>query len=160
MNLGVAPSAILIPPQAVDWLADTLAQAPAEVEARPTELTPPAGLPERLLESLDAKLAIAAGLAHSAYLAGVTYEQGQRAHLLAFIDPVPGAEPSLARAANEALTFSGIEAGAIDVGFFAANDPMAARLARVGLRFDLPTPQVAAAPGAPGMDPERPPKLR
>lgn len=160
LNLGVAPSAFLMPAEAVDWLAETLASAPEEVEARPTELTPPAGLPEALLESLDTKLALAAGLAHSAYLAGVTYEQGQRSHLLAFIDPVPGAEPSLARAANEALTFSEIEAGAIDVGFFAASDPMAARLARVGLRFDLPTPEPVAGPGAPGMDPDKPPRLR
>ncbi|MBT8409700.1 MAG: SseB family protein, partial [Alphaproteobacteria bacterium] len=36
LNLGVAPSSILIPAEAVDWLAGTLAEAPREIEARPT----------------------------------------------------------------------------------------------------------------------------
>ena len=43
-----------------------------------------------------------------------------------------------AQAVGEALIFSGIEAGELDVGFFEAGDPMTARLAKVGLRFDLP----------------------
>ncbi|MFD1344812.1 SseB family protein, partial [Litorisediminicola beolgyonensis] len=75
----------------------------------------------------------------------------------------PGAEAALARAVNEALVFSGVEAGALDVTFVADSDPLAARLARVGLRFDLPIPeepQERAAPSAPGSDPSKPPKLR
>ena len=35
-----------------------------------------------------------------------------------------------------------------------------ARLARAGLRFDLPRFEPPAAPAAPGSDPDRPPKLR
>ena len=107
-------------------------------------------------------VATARGLAAFAYLCGVTYAGGRRSHLLAFIDPRPGAEPALARAAGEALTFSGIEAGVMDVGFFRAADPVAARLARAGLRFDLPdTERPGPQPGrAPGMDPEAPPRLR
>ncbi|MEO0865181.1 MAG: SseB family protein, partial [Pseudomonadota bacterium] len=59
------------------------------------------------------------------------------------------------------LTFSGIEAGALDVGFFDGADPVTERLARVGLRFDLPQPAPATAgPAAPGMDPAHPPRLR
>ena len=97
-----------------------------------------------------------------AYLCGVTYEGGRRSHLLAVVDPVPGAEPALARAVGEALTFSGIEAGVLDVGFFRASDPVCARFASKGLRFDLPVPEAAQkVPGAPpGMDPNAPPKLR
>ena len=49
----------------------------------------------------------------------------------------------------------------LDVVFLAAGSPAAAAMARVGLRFDLPEPQVQdLAPAAPGMDPSRPPKLR
>lgn len=49
----------------------------------------------------------------------------------------------------------------MDVLFLRSADPMTARLAKVGLRFDLPEPAVAASgPSAPGMDPTRPPKLR
>ncbi|WP_372574506.1 SseB family protein [Ruegeria jejuensis] len=161
LNLDVAPSAQLIPGEAVDWLLDTLAQQPDQVEGHIAELHAPAGLPERLLTALDAKLATAAGLAQSAYLVGVTYQGGGRGHLLAFVDAPEGAREALAKAASEALTFSGIEAGSMDVGFFAASDPMAAKLARHGLRFDLPQPEpLATAPAAPGMDPEKPPVLK
>lgn len=160
VNLGVASSSILLPPEALTWLAATLAERPAETEARPVELARPANLPENLLLSLDAKLPAAAGLAHSAYLALATYEDGRRGHVLAFVDAVPGAETSLAQAVGEALIFSGLDAGELDVTFITASDPTAARLASVGLRIDLPEPAKSEAPRAPGMDPNRPPKLR
>lgn len=162
INLGVAPSSLLLPPFAVDWLAETLAHGPEEAEARPEAFHAPTGLPERLLTGLDAKLARAGGLAGHALLAGVRYEGGRQGHMLAFIDAVEGARAALARAASEALTFSGIEAGEMDVAFLGAGEPAAVAMARVALRFDLPQPVAAepAAPQAPGMDPERPPILR
>lgn len=162
LNLEVAPSAILIPPQAVDWLAATLAESPAEVEERIAEFTRPASLPEVLLTALDQKLAMAAGLATSAYLVGTTSESGAKGHLLAFIDAEDGAQIPLAKAAGEALTFSGLDAGVLDVGFFAAHDPAAAALARHGLRFDLPQPEdpQQTRRAAPGSDPDKPPILR
>ncbi|NNK65508.1 MAG: SseB family protein [Rhodobacteraceae bacterium] len=160
LNLGVAPSSILIPAEAVVWLADTLRTEPQAVEARPQELGAPKGLPEALITALDAKLPAAAGLARFAYLASVTYEGGRRGHMLAFVDAHPGAREALAQAAGEALIFSGVEAGEMDVAFFAASDPVSARLARVALRFDLPVSEEAEAPKAPGMDPDAPPKLR
>ena len=159
LNPEVAPSAYLIPAEAVDWLAETLAQAPDEVELRPSELLPPGDLPERLLTTLDAKLAIATGLARMAYLARVVQDNGATGHMLSFIDAAPGAERALARAVSEALIFSGLEAGTLDVAFFAASDPMAARLARIGLRFDLPKFEPTAR-AAPGSDPDKPPRLR
>ena len=161
LNLDVAPSALLLPAEAVAWLAETLADDPDEVEARISELLPPSGLPDAFLTALDARLASAAGLAHSAYLAAVRYDGGGQGHLLGVIDPVPWAEPALARAMSDMLRFSGLEAASVDVAFFRAEDPVAARLARVGLRFDLPKPETAhQIPGAaPGMDPAKPPKL-
>lgn len=160
LNLEVAPSAMLIPAEAVDWLVATLAHSPDETEARLTEVSAPGGLPEAVVTGLDRKLAIAAGLARFAYLAAATYEDGARGHVLAFVDAVEGAEKALASAASEALTFSGIEAGVMDVLFVRASDPLAAHLAKVGLRFDLPEPEKPHVPGAPGMDPKAPPKLR
>lgn len=160
LNLQVAPSEMLIPSEALDWLASTLENAPEEAEARITEITAPGGLPEDVVTGLDRKLATAAGLARFAYLAAATYDDGARGHVLAFIDATPGAEPALATAASEALTFSGIEAGSIDVMFVRATDQMAGHLAKVGLRFDLPEPETPKAPGAPGMDPRKPPRLK
>ena len=114
------------------------------------------------LQALDTKLALARGLARTAYLVGTTSESGAKGHLLAFIDAKDEARGALAKAAGEALTFSGLDAGVLDVGFFAAQDSSAAALARHGLRFDLPAaPEPArAVPVAPGSDPNKPPILR
>jgi hypothetical protein len=159
VNLGVAPSAMLLPPEALDWLAETLEEGPQEVAALPQEFLPPS-VPEEVITALDAKLARAGGLATAALLAGVVYTDGRRGHLLALLDAGDGAEGALARAMNEALVFSGIEAGELDVVFLASGDTAAKAMARVGLRFDLPVPEAPVAPDAPGMDPSRPPKLR
>lgn len=160
LNPQTAPSEMLIPAQAVDWLVELLAHAPEEAEARLTAIAAPKGLPEAVITGLDRKLAIAAGLASHAYLAAATYDGGGQGHVLAFVDATPGAEQSLANAAGEALRFSGIAAGQIDVLFVAAGDALAARLAKCALRFDLPKPQVRPAPAAPGSDPDKPPRLR
>lgn len=162
VNLEVAPSAILLPAEAVDWLGETLGHGPDEVEAAITEVHPPKGLPEDLVTALDGKLATAMGLAQSAYLVGVTYEAGARGHMLGFVGAVPEAQPALARAASEALTFSGVEAGAMDVGFFRGGDAIVARMEAVGLRFDLPQAQAPAVETVtmPGSDPDKPPRLR
>jgi len=159
LNPG-APSDTLIAPASIDWLATTLANRPSEHAARPTELRPPGTVPPDLLGALDRKLASARGLATCAWLAGVAYEDGTQGHLLAFVDAMHDAQPALANAVAEALTFSGVEAGALDVTFVATDQPITERLARVGLRFDLPMPEGPRAPQAPGSDPDTPPKLR
>ena len=162
LNLDVAPSSFLLDGDGVAWLAQTLGHGPDEVETRLAGVSAPAGLPDVLISALDTKLATATGLAQLAYLVGSTDTDGTHGHLLAFVGATPGAETALAQATAEVLTFSGIEAGAMDVGFFDAADPVTARLARVGLRFDLPQPAPARVPelSAPGLDPERPPRLR
>ena len=162
VNLGVATSEILLPATALSWLRETLAQEVGEVEAQIEKVLPPKGLPETLIAAIDAKLATATGMAAGAFLVAVDYAGGGRGHLLGFVGAIPRAQDALVRAASEALTFSGIEAGAMDVGFFASDDPVVAKLAKVGLRFDLPqgeglqqTPRMA-----PGMDPSKPPILK
>jgi hypothetical protein len=160
LNLG-APSETLLPAEALAWLAEALGQdGHAEEVARPEEIRPPVGLPAALIEALAVKLVLAAGLARAAWLAGVTYEDGRRGHLLAFVGAAPGAEVALARAVSEALVFSGIEAGALDVAFLETDDPTAARFGKVGLGFEIPEPAAARPPRAPGGDPDRPPRLR
>jgi hypothetical protein len=139
LNPEVAPSAMLIPAEAVDWLARTLAHAPTEATAQPVEITAPGRLPEALIAALARKLRGAGALAASAWLATVRYADGTRGHLLAFVDAAPDAQPGLAVATNEALTFSGLEAGAMDVTFLSGGSRLALRMARVGLRIDLPS---------------------
>lgn len=161
LNLEVAPSQILLPPEALGWLTETLGSGPQQAEARPERLMAPR-VPEALVTALDLRLASAAGLARKAYLAEVIYEGGTRGHLLGLTGAVPEAEVALANAINEALVFSGLEAGALDVTFLSDSDPLTAELARVALRFDLPD---VATPTrveriAPGADPDKPPILR
>ncbi|WP_170360477.1 SseB family protein [Ruegeria arenilitoris] len=161
LNLEVAPSSMLIPAEALGWLATTLEHAPEEVQQRLAEFLPPKGMPDDLLIALDTKLATAVGLAEAAFLVGTKTEEGGMGHLLGFVGAVEGAEPALAKAASEALTFSGIEAGAMDVGFFGSHDPASAALARVGLRFDLPQPEARVIEQVtPGSDPDKPPILK
>lgn len=162
VNLGVAPSSMLLPAEAMDWLAMALDGGPEAAEAVPERFRAPR-VPEVLVAGLDAKLAKAGGLAVAAVLAGVEYRGGRRGHMLAFLDAVPGAEAALAGAVREALVFSGLEAGELDVAFLRSIESAAYAIGRVGLRFDLPIPQeseVPEAPGSPGMDPTRPPRLR
>ena len=144
------------------WLRETLAHEAGEVEARIDRVLPPKGLPETLIAAIDAKLATATGMAAGAWLVGVEYTGGGRGHLLGFVGAIPRAQDALVRATSEALTFSGIDAGAMDVGFFAPSDPTVEKLSKVGLRFDLPqmdplekTPRMEA----PGSDPSKPPIL-
>ncbi len=161
LNVDVAPSAILLPETAVDWLRETLTHTAAEVEAKIESVLPPKGLPEQLITAIDEKLATATGMAANAWLVGVAYEGGGRGHLLAFIDAIPRAQDALVRAASEALTFSGIEAGAMDVGFFNHTDATVAKLMKVGLRFDLPQMEtLQKTPRLPGGDGDAPPILK
>lgn len=162
LNPEVAPSEFLLPPEGVNWLCGTLDHGPQEREARPEKLAAPMGLPQELLSSLDAKLASAAGLARSAYLAHVTYDDGSQGHLLGITGAIPEAQRALAGAVNDALVFSGLEAGMLDVAFVEDSDILTAELARVALRFDLPEAPKAPTyePVTPGSDPDSPPILK
>lgn len=158
LNLQVAPSEMLIPAEAVDWLVETLGHTPDEAEARLTGITAHR-VPETVLAALGEKLSRIVGLADYALLAGATYEGGGTGHVLAFVGADEAAHAPLAHAAGEALRFSGIEAGQIDVMFTTEGDALTERLARTGARFDLPKPQMRPDPIAPGSDPSKPPKL-
>lgn len=160
LNLDVAPSSILIPPDAMRWLADTLSEAPQEIAAWPEKIFPPKGLPDEFLLALDTRLAAMTGLARTAYLVGVTYETGAHGHLLGVVDAPAPARAALARAVSEVLVFAGLQSTALDVGFFAPHDDAVPRLAACGLRFDLPQPAPRPPRPAPGSDPDSPPILR
>lgn len=166
-GIGIAfnaelPSAVLIPPEAVDWLARTLSEEPEQTDARPKAIGAPRNVPQALLQALDQRLAAARGMAKEAYLAAVDYETGAKGHILAVVDAAEGAEPAIANTVNEALTFSGIEAGWLDVTFLRTGDAALTAFQNAGLRFELPQIENARpVPGAaPGMDPAKPPKLK
>lgn len=162
LNFGTgAASEVLLPPEALRWLCEMLEAEPVEVEATPAQFYAPQGLPDALSDALTFTLGGAAGLARAALLAGVRYSDGRLGHMLAVIDALPAAEAALARALGEALVFSGLEAGELDVTFLASGDAVVAELARVAVVFEVPERIVEAAVErpAPGMD-GKPPILR
>jgi hypothetical protein len=153
---------MILAPEAMAWLAATLAERPREVEARPVAVARPTGLPDALLAALDAKLATAAGLARHAWLAAVAYADGREGHLLAFVDAAPGAETSLARAVGEALTFSGVEAGETRRGLLPRRRSRhgADREGRVALRPPRAHPDRGAISAGDGSRPAATPAVR
>ncbi len=159
LNLDVAPSAIILPPQVMAWLDKTLQSQAEQMTAQPLSFEPPQSLPETLLIRLDEKLSTATGLAERALLCFARYADGSAGHLLGFAGTRPGAEPALAQIAREALTFSGLESGQLDVVFLSEDDARLPRLEKIALRFDIPQPDQPPERTAPGSDPSRPPKL-
>jgi hypothetical protein len=158
-----ARSETLLPPEAMRWLAETLENAPTQIEARPAQFFAPQSLPEILADALRFTLSGAGGLAASAHLAGVRYADGRLGHMLAIVDALPDAEAPLAHAIAEAVSFSGLDAGELDVTFLASDAVGLAELIAVAQAFDLPAPQqpkAAEPPPAPGSNPDRPPRLR
>lgn len=159
LNLEVAPSSTLLPAEAVDWLNERTFSAPKLIEAGLSTLSAPQDVPESLLHALDAKFAAAEGLAEAAFLVSAEYRDGSRNHVIAFSGAAQGAQAALARAVNEALEFSGTEAGTLDVTFLEEGSPLAISFAEAGLKFDLPQAPVRPRK-APGMDRDKPPILR
>jgi SseB protein N-terminal domain len=156
INLGTA-SEMLLDADAVAWLAQTLQAAPDLTEANIAAFHLP-HVPDLLVITLQDKLR---GAAPQALLAGVLYQDGRRGHVLAVLDVAAGGEAALAQSASEALVFSGIEAGEMDVLFLASADPAAQSIAKVGRVLDLVVPgPVPDVPKPPGKDPDRPPRLR
>jgi hypothetical protein len=157
LNPDVAPSASVLAPGAVDWLADQAGGgAPAPDQAqRIRALRPPAGAPAALVEAVRARLAAYAGRVEAAYLAAAEFEDGDG--LVLAVAGVPEAgEAAVAAAIDEAARFSGAEGARLRVVFL---PPAAlARFARVGLAF---RPGTAATPAAEsGSATGRPPRLR
>ena len=160
LNLSVSPSSIILPPDVIVWMSKTISIEPAQTEAKLKEVFPPTLLPEEVITALDSKLATMAGFAEIAYLVEVSYETNVRATVIVFINARPDAEEAIAYAISETLIFSGIEAGSLDVMFLDASNAVCAKLAKFGLRFDLPKLEIKKPPSAPGMDPTKPPLLR
>ena len=162
LNIGDAPSSIILPPEVMAWLTATLGAKPVQVAATPQGFSHPWAVPAEVTQRLMEKLSSTPGLADAVLLAEVVYEGGRRGHILAILGADAGAEAALSGAVAEALVFSGIDMAEMDVVFLTADDPRAKMMAEVALRLDLPKPAAQSHPMAlvPGMNPEKPPILR
>ncbi len=157
LNLG-NDSAMLLPPDALDWLVTALSGAGAQpaIIDRPAQIGQPGATAPLLAARLGAKLAHAGDTAGDVFLTGADATR----HLLCFVGANPEAEQVLANTVAGAMAFTGDIFGPVDVAFMAAEDPMAAHVRTVGHRVALPEAEPAISPAAPGMDPDKPPRLR
>ncbi|MFZ9198976.1 MAG: SseB family protein [Paracoccaceae bacterium] len=163
LNLGTgAESETLLPPEVLTHLLALLDVSSDVLVGQARRFEPPQ-VPTAAQAALAAAVQSAAGLVVGAVLAAVTYDTGARGHILALIGANPAAEPALAQAMAEALSFAGLEAAALDVVFLSAEAPALRRIAAVGHAFEIIQPMIPDAPvsaPAPGSDPDRPPRLR
>lgn len=163
INLGSADHAWLMGTESISWLAGVLEHRPAETRGRPKALTAVGALDPALSEALAVAVSGAGGLAAAGLLARAAWEDGSEGIVLAYLGAQPEAEAPLARALAEALAFSGMEDGLVDVVFLNPEDPAARHLQAIGQHLHLPQPAVAsqpAPPAPPGMDPAKPPRLK
>ncbi|PVH28550.1 SseB family protein [Pararhodobacter oceanensis] len=172
LALLIAPDtehAALLAPQALAWLDETLAvAAPEHAEAVPQRIAKPelpAAVMALLQPALEAHLPGLPGL-QDAILARADWQDGTRGHILALSGLPDTAHAPVARAVVEALSLSGLEAGSLDVLF--PDEAALEAIRAVGLAL-APAPyaprdeQIISAETAganPGLDPDRPPKLR
>ena len=162
LNVGDAPSSIILPADVMEWLTATLGVKPTQVAAVPQGFSFPWGVPPEVSQRLMEKLGANAGLAEAVLLSEVVYEGGRRGHILAVLGAASGAEAALSGAVSEALIFSGLDMAEMDVVFLAEDDPRVKAIGSVALRLDLPKPVALpkSLSNLPGMIPNRPPILR
>ena len=162
LNVGDAPSSIILPAEVMDWLAETLGTKPIRVAAVPQGFAFPWGVPPEMTQKLMEKLSSNPGQADAVLLSEVVYEGGRRGHILAVLGAIAGSEAALSGAVSEAIIFSGLDMGEIDVVFLGNDDPRVKTIGDVALRLDLPklVASPIVDPKVPGMDPRKPPILR
>lgn len=165
VNLGDAPSATILPQQALAWAAEALRQPIEADTTAAATLTVPRGAMPDLLMAIDAKLAGMGAAVAEAWLCGLGGGggRGKPAPLILCVAlRSPGAENAVVSALAETARFAGGDKAAFDIAVLGANDPRLDAARKVGLGFEPqnPEPPEVVSPAAPGSDPSKPPKLR
>ncbi len=164
LNPEVAPSSIMLPGEAVDWLAEMLEPAPEEMQGAVARDIAVPELGEAVLAAIEARLMRMAGVARAASFVKAEFEGGQTGHMLAIFDALPEAQAALAKAMGEVQAFLGAQSQGFDIAFFSGAGAVAEKARAVGYWIELPEPkedESVQVPGAaPGMDPNKPPILK
>lgn len=156
VNLGEAPSATILPPEALAWAASAL-QQPIEETEEGVALGAPAGAEPALLTALDAKLAGMGAAVAEAWLCG-----SDDRLLLCVALRMQGAEQSVVAALAETARFAGGEQAAFDITVVPADDSRLSAARAVGFGYQPSDPSAAmhVVRPAPGSDKDKPPILR
>ena len=162
LNLGVAPSSILIPGEAMDWLMEALSETPEQGQSAVKTILPADANAKALLPALRDKLASAGAMKARAWLARAEFTDGSTGALLGLSGIPEGSREVLARAAQEALVFSG-KTASLTTLFVPPGSRAEAELGAMGVEIPLPqpvAPTISAPPPPPGSDPNKPPILK
>ncbi|MEM7270982.1 MAG: SseB family protein [Pseudomonadota bacterium] len=156
VNLGDAPSATILPAEAVDWAASALRQPIEAADAETASLTIPRGVMPDMLMALDQKLAAMGAAVAEGWLCGLG-----RGLILCLVLRTPRAEQQVVAAMAETARFHGGDKAAFDIAVLSPSDPKLEAARRVGLGFQPadPADAIKIERAAPGMDPSKPPKL-
>ena len=150
----------------MDWLSEALSISPEQAPDTNRGLGTFAPISEtaaKLIPILSEKLQFAAGLVSAVVLADLQNNDGSKTTALGFLDAPETAHSGLARVAQEALVFAGLEGHPLDVLFLGAESRQAKNMLNAGTEISLPTvqpPPKQTELEAPGSDPTKPPILR
>ena len=160
LNPGTIAIGYVFELETLRWLALSLDERPSQISDQITQISPPPVLSPKALDALSVKLTAAQGLADFAILVEATSSDKAKNPMLCFVGLMPDTQADLAKLVQEYLQFSEQEGAAWDVSYLARNHIMVEKLLKVGLRFDLPVPEVVVDRRAPGTVPGQPPILR
>lgn len=157
INLGME-AATMLPPDVLNWIHDQVAPEVAVEDALVDEIRAPVSAGRDVVEVLSERLPILGGLADHALLVE-TVRDGAPSLLLGIVDVEASARAACAGAVAEALRLTRISVP-LDSIFIMTGAPVHTKMERLGLRFDIPAaPGATLVPVAPGMDPDKPPRL-
>jgi hypothetical protein len=156
LNLGVADTAMLIPPEAIEWV--TGFETSISVDMSRIVSIEPAQFSEKTLAALDTFFATLEGAAQVVHCATGIDEANARASLFVFENANPSLHAGITQQLAQSLAMlEGIENAVV---VFDPQDALLTRLHKVALSIALPEPRVQLQPAIPGSDPSKPPKLR
>ncbi|MGB0411755.1 MAG: hypothetical protein ACPGFA_09225 [Pikeienuella sp.] len=155
VNLGDAPSATILPTEAIEWASSALRQ-PIEAELdKSVTLTLPRGVLPTLLTALDAKLAGMGAVVAEAWLCGTGGGRRSEGLILCLVMRVAGAEHAAVAALAETARFAGGDKAAFDIAVLASEAPCALAHSWLGVRRNgrnsFPRARPAKAPIATGV---------
>ena len=150
-------TAMFLGTDAVDWIAGRTSGDIEEAEARIEELLPPDLADAKALGAIDARLSVFAGPGRRGYLVKAHTGEGH-SHLMVLVGIPVEARGGVAGALAEALRFVAPDL-ACDTIFAEPQEPIVKAASQVALRFDMEPGPGSEGPAAPGMDPDKPPRL-
>ncbi len=145
--------------ETLEWMAELDRFELIEDDLNELTIQPISQGATELVQALDEVLPAAMGLASCVFLVEVSAD-GSRHSAAIFCDAKSDAHSVLKQLIQEMVLYSGQIQSELSVGFVQSDSPQYSTFVRQGLRLDIPQPKRAATITAPGMDPQKPPKLR